>query len=142
MNYFLSSLIYALANGIITYVLSNMLSGLGSSSIALILNIILFVLFVIFAFGITVRRCHDVNYSGYLSLIMLIPLVGLIFSIYLLFAPGTAGENKYGAPNTDSLMTVAFNPGQSSSVNQEQGAEQNPAQNTDGNMGSNPGQSI
>ena len=60
LNYFLSSLIYALANGIITYVLSNMLSGLGSSSIALILNIILFVLFVIFAFGITVRRCHDV----------------------------------------------------------------------------------
>jgi uncharacterized membrane protein YhaH (DUF805 family) len=42
----------------------------------------------------TVQRCHDMDWSGWASLLMIIPLVGLVFW----FVPGTPGANRFGAP--------------------------------------------
>lgn len=47
--------------------------------------------------GLVVRRLHDVNKSGWMFLIILIPLIGSIWLIVLLCSEGTRGENKYGA---------------------------------------------
>lgn len=44
-----------------------------------------------------VRRCHDLGWSGWWILLRLIPIVGLIQGLWLLFAPGEEGENEYGA---------------------------------------------
>jgi hypothetical protein len=41
---------------------------------------------------LTIQRSHDFNVSGWLSLILLIPLVPLIFWII----PGTEGTNRFG----------------------------------------------
>ncbi len=41
-----------------------------------------------------VRRAHDMNVSGWLSLILLVPFGEFVFW----FAPGTDGENQYGPP--------------------------------------------
>ncbi|HUB93000.1 MAG TPA: DUF805 domain-containing protein [Verrucomicrobiae bacterium] len=45
-----------------------------------------------------VRRLHDLNQSGWLTLLILVPFVGIPLFLYLLFAPGTREQNKYGAP--------------------------------------------
>ena len=45
-----------------------------------------------------VKRLHDLNKSGWLWLLALIPLVNLFFGIYLLFGKGTEGANDYGDP--------------------------------------------
>ena len=42
------------------------------------------------------RRLHDINKSGWLMLLLIIPLVNLIFMIYLLLARGTDGANRFG----------------------------------------------
>lgn len=44
------------------------------------------------------KRFHDQNLSGWWSLLGLIPLVGLIVYLVLLFRPGTVGPNNYGEP--------------------------------------------
>ena len=44
-----------------------------------------------------IRRLHDMGKSGYFALIIFVPVIGIIFSIYLFFAPGTVGYNQYGA---------------------------------------------
>ena len=44
-----------------------------------------------------IRRLHDLGRSGNFFLLALIPVVGLIFSIYLFCAPGQVGWNQYGA---------------------------------------------
>jgi uncharacterized membrane protein YhaH (DUF805 family) len=44
------------------------------------------------------RRLHDVNKSGWLQLLGLIPILGWIYLIYVCAQPGDAGDNKYGAP--------------------------------------------
>ena len=61
-------------------------------------------IFVISIF-LTIQRSHDFNVTGWLSLVMLIPLVSLIFY----FIPGTKGSNKYGLqpPPNSKAMTVA-----------------------------------
>ncbi|MFP5039548.1 DUF805 domain-containing protein [Parasediminibacterium sp. JCM 36343] len=42
------------------------------------------------------RRLHDVNKSGGNAFIWLIPLIGPIWLLVLLFTEGTPGPNKYG----------------------------------------------
>jgi uncharacterized membrane protein YhaH (DUF805 family) len=46
--------------------------------------------------AISVKRLHDVGYSGFLAIAVLIPLVNLAFSIWVGVLPGTAGPNSYG----------------------------------------------
>lgn len=64
----------------------------------LIIFILIYIAFIYFSFIFLIRRLHDLNQSGWLSLIMLIPFVNLIFALYVVFAKGTEGINKYGAP--------------------------------------------
>lgn len=42
------------------------------------------------------RRLNDLNHTGWLQLLLFIPLVGAFFGLYMLFAPGTPTTNKYG----------------------------------------------
>jgi uncharacterized membrane protein YhaH (DUF805 family) len=49
---------------------------------------------VVFTVLLTIQRCHDCNWSGWMCLLYLVPFVSLIF----LFMPGTRGANRFGAP--------------------------------------------
>jgi uncharacterized membrane protein YhaH (DUF805 family) len=49
--------------------------------------------------AVLVRRLHDVNSSGWLILITIIPIIGIIGAIVLFvmtIMPGTVGPNTYG----------------------------------------------
>lgn len=67
---------------------------------AMIVFIIIYIVFIYYSFIFLIRRLHDLNQSGWLSLIMFIPLANIIFALYVLFAKGTEGTNKYGTPRT------------------------------------------
>lgn len=43
-----------------------------------------------------VCRLHDIDKSGLWVLLVLIPFMGFIMSVYLLFAKGTQGRNRFG----------------------------------------------
>jgi uncharacterized membrane protein YhaH (DUF805 family) len=49
---------------------------------------------LVISFLLTIQRSHDFNTSGWLSLVLLLPLVPLIFW----FIPGTEGANRFGPP--------------------------------------------
>lgn len=71
------------------------LSGSNEMSPAVLLIIIPFyIVMIVISFMLAIQRCHDFNVSGWLSLIMLIPLGSLVF----MFVPGTKGTNNYGPP--------------------------------------------
>lgn len=42
------------------------------------------------------QRCRDFGWSGWAILLNIIPAVGTIFFIAILFVPGTPGPNKFG----------------------------------------------
>jgi uncharacterized membrane protein YhaH (DUF805 family) len=59
-----------------------------------VLGLIFFVFYVIFA----IRRCHDFNASGWWNLLLVLPLVNLVFMLFLWLKPGDAGANVHGPP--------------------------------------------
>ncbi len=55
--------------------------------------------------AVTVRRMHDVNKSGWLLFIFLIPFLGQIFALAFLCDKSDEGENKYGKDPNDDIAT-------------------------------------
>jgi len=58
---------------------------------------------IIFSAMLTIQRAHDFNTTGWISFLLLVPLVGMMF----LFIPGTDGENRFGKktpPNRGGMM--------------------------------------
>ena len=45
---------------------------------------------------LSIRRLHDLNKSGWLILIAIVPLIDIAFFIYLLACQGTHGDNDFG----------------------------------------------
>ncbi len=65
---------------------------------------------VISAFFV-IQRLHDLDKSGWLFLLMLVPLVNLFFTLYIIFAPGSQGANRYGnppPPNSTGVLVLAW----------------------------------
>lgn len=63
---------------------------------------------LVMSIGFAVRRLHDLDKSGWWWLLMLIPLVNLIVFLYILFAPGSDGENRFGpVPPPNSGWVIA-----------------------------------
>ena len=62
--------------------------------------------FFVWSIGLMVRRLHDRDHAGWWVLLILVPVVNLLFYIYLLVAPGTGGGNRFGAPNPPNGLLV------------------------------------
>jgi len=54
------------------------------------------------------RRLHDLDQSGWMSLLVLIPLVGFFMGLYLVFAPGTQGSNRFGPAPAKQSNAIAW----------------------------------
>ncbi|TCM66425.1 uncharacterized membrane protein YhaH (DUF805 family) [Acinetobacter calcoaceticus] len=85
-------------------------SGMGIFTI--LLFAILVIVFLVLNINISIRRIHDLNKSGWLCLLFLLPAVNIIFGLYLLFARGTAGSNNFGperpTEQTERLLGIFY----------------------------------
>ncbi len=61
-----------------------------------ILQILLSLATLVPSFAVGVRRLHDINKTGWLVLIALIPFVGWIIMIIWAATKGNSGPNQYG----------------------------------------------
>ncbi|OTG84968.1 DUF805 domain-containing protein [Acinetobacter sp. ANC 4648] len=89
--------------GIILAIFAPSVSASSSNFIifgSIILLILIYIAVFYFSFIFAIRRLHDKNQSGWLTLLMLLPLVNLFFFIYLACAKGDEGSNNYGSPRT------------------------------------------
>lgn len=67
----------------------------------------LYSLFVLLpCIGVSVRRLHDTDRSGWWILLSLIPIIGWIALIIFYATEGTKGSNKYGANPKEIAPTV------------------------------------
>lgn len=83
---------FFLFNFIITIVLGAIDAVLGLGFLAT-----LYALAVLLpAIGVTIRRLHDGDRSGWWILIGLVPLVGFIVLLVFMVLPGTEGDNQFG----------------------------------------------
>lgn len=106
IEYFLSALISSAVGGIVWVVaLGSVFAGIatggsvgaaGGSVFAILIGIVAYVALAWFGLAQGVKRLHDVDKSGWFILLCLIPIVGFIFALYMLFADGTVGPNQFG----------------------------------------------
>lgn len=68
----------------------------GFGTVALLLGAVLYIGFFYLVWVVMIQRLHDLDKSGFMSLLMLVPLVNLFMVLYLIFASGTDGPNQYG----------------------------------------------
>ena len=67
-----------------------------ASEFLLIIVVFISLLLVWVQFATYVKRLHDLDKDGLYALTGLIPLINLLLILYLGFAPGNTGANKYG----------------------------------------------
>lgn len=63
-----------------------------------LLQLLLALALILPTVALAVRRLHDADSSGWLALLLLIPLVGPIAMVVIRLRPGTAGANRFGPP--------------------------------------------
>ena len=99
-RYIIYMLAFALAMAAAKFTTSCMATLLtGDPNGALVMGITL-ILAVIAGTGnvmLIIRRLHDLGKNGYFAIIAFVPVIGLIFSVWLFCAPGQVGWNEYGA---------------------------------------------
>lgn len=58
--------------------------------------VIIFLALLMPALGVTVRRLHDIDKSGWCWLVGCVPVIGWVLMAYWLVQPSEMGENRYG----------------------------------------------
>lgn len=102
IEYFLSSIVGGIVFGIAwtlgvsTLVLGAAAGSAGGSVFGLLIGIAALIASAWFSLAQGVKRLHDLDKSGWLILLCCVPIVGWVFALYMLFADGTVGPNKFG----------------------------------------------
>ena len=96
------SFLLMLVTGILAALLGMILPELGMVVMALGYLAVLVLVVML-----TIKRCHDFNVTGWLTLIIIIPIAALVFWII----PGTDGDNRFGPvppANSTPVQIVAW----------------------------------
>lgn len=95
-------LIYGVIIFVISFVIVQFLDGRSSQQQLLFLIGVGIILLAI-QLRLAARRLNDINFSGWYSLLLLIPIVNFA-GILLYFIDGTKGSNKYGADPKNRIL--------------------------------------
>jgi len=89
----------------------------GSGFIVFLLLVAWLAVSALLNISLTVRRLHDLNHTGWLLLLQIVPVVNLVFLAWMA-APGTPGANKFGPgyvqdrlPESSSTMSASARSG-------------------------------
>ncbi|MFN0300918.1 MAG: DUF805 domain-containing protein [Burkholderiales bacterium] len=83
------------------------IAAVAGPKLGVVVMIIGYVVMMIAMFLMTIQRAHDFNTTGWISILVLVPLVNFAFW----FIPGTDGENEYGLktpPNGVGVTVLAM----------------------------------
>ncbi|MHB1175037.1 MAG: DUF805 domain-containing protein [Sulfuriferula sp.] len=103
---------YSMGYGMLIYMAFAVLGGITIAMglpRGIFMGLVGFGYFLVLAMSLmlTIQRAHDFNKTGWLALLVFIPLINLIFW----FIPGTEGENRFGKqtpPNRGVLVWVVI----------------------------------
>ncbi|MHC8307633.1 DUF805 domain-containing protein [Pseudomonas sp. PB3P13] len=79
----------------------------------ILVGLLAFILVVVLAIAsvlFMIQRLHDIGWSGWLWLLIVVPFVGSIFPFVIMVVPGNATANRYGPPappNTTAVKVLA-----------------------------------
>jgi len=72
------------------------LGAIVSPALGFVIGVPAYIGAIVFSFILIIQRLHDLNKSGWMSLLMLVPLANIYLFILVVFFKGTDGRNDYG----------------------------------------------
>lgn len=102
IEYFFSALLGSIVTGIAfwtgigTVIFGAASDSGGSIGIGVLISIVAVIAGVWFMFAQYAKRLHDTDKTALFLFLMLVPLVNFLLALYMLFADGTVGPNRYG----------------------------------------------
>lgn len=78
----------------------------GMKNTAVLASLLIYIPILAIAFIMAIRRLNDLDQSGWQSLLLLVPVVNAGLGLYLMFAPGTKGSNRYGPQPVKNSKTL------------------------------------
>ena len=102
IEYFLSAIIGGIVGGIAyslglaTLFMGAAAGSAGASFFGILLGFAALIASMWFSLAQGIKRLHDLNKTGWMILLLFIPIVNIVFGLYMLFADGTVGPNQYG----------------------------------------------
>ena len=101
--FILFNMIFAIVAMILDNILGITIAGIPYGPLYIFYGLAVFVP----GLSVMVRRLHDVNKSGWMFLILFIPIAGFIWFLVLMCTEGDQNDNKYGPnpKNEASLLT-------------------------------------
>jgi uncharacterized membrane protein YhaH (DUF805 family) len=89
---------------VVLFVLGMVASMFGNPLIGLVVGLVGVIPYALLIGFASVQRSHDMGWSGWSTLLMLIPFVGLVWVI----KGGTPGRNPYGLPPPPNPLSVVI----------------------------------
>lgn len=92
------------------WIIAGILTYSSDTSIPTILAGLLSLPAAVIGWALGSQRCRDFGWTGWSMLLTLVPFVGGIFAIAIMFVPGSQGFNRYG-PDPLGLISDTAGPG-------------------------------
>jgi uncharacterized membrane protein YhaH (DUF805 family) len=67
----------------------------GSAGFSLMMFVV-YVPVIVIGLILARRRLHDLDHSGWFAVLAFVPLANILFYVYVIFFPGTKGQNNFG----------------------------------------------
>ncbi|TNF66417.1 MAG: DUF805 domain-containing protein [Gammaproteobacteria bacterium] len=96
---------------LLAFIINNYTQYLSLSNFLISIACALYLWFVFKVIICMIRRFHDINLSGWFTLVTLIPAIGYLAIVILCFIPGTEGINRFGIlakKPTKKMLWVIF----------------------------------
>lgn len=90
--------------------LGALVGGSAASGVGFIGVALGYILYLVAIWSQVARRLNDMGKTGWMGLLMLVPIVNIIFAFWLLLGRGDEGANEYGpapAPNSTGVIVLA-----------------------------------
>ena len=95
LRYWAHSMLFIFAM-IGVFLVVGLVASLASITLGIVLAVIVYFAMLVFSFILIIQRLHDLNKTGWMSLLAIIPLANIYLFILLIFFKGTEGRNNYG----------------------------------------------
>jgi len=110
LRYWAHSMLFTFAM-IGVFIVIGLVAAFVSTTFGIVLAGIAYLAMVVFSFILIIQRLHDLNKTGWLSLLAIIPFANIYLMILVIFFKGTEGRNNYGLqtpPNKTWHWILAF----------------------------------
>lgn len=75
---------------------AGLLGYFASPGLGVVIGVIAYGAVLVFSIILIIQRLHDLDKSGWLCLLSLIPIANLYLTVLVIFFPGTPGQNRFG----------------------------------------------